>query len=146
MLKIADPVADVLGIVASGALPLMSAVAEGLPLGALDRLAATMAPDDGKFVYRLVPRPTLARRRAAAALNAQAGRLSAEEGTRLTRLAAVWAMAMEVWGGQDLARRFMFTPHMLLHGRSPVDLVLESELGRPVVEAILGGLQHGTAV
>jgi putative toxin-antitoxin system antitoxin component (TIGR02293 family) len=73
-------------------------------------------------------------------------RLSAEEGTRLARLAGVWAMALDVWGGEEAARRFMFEAHPLLHGRRPVDVVLENELGRPVVEGILGRLKYGTSV
>jgi putative toxin-antitoxin system antitoxin component (TIGR02293 family) len=137
-----DPVAAVLGLSLAGPLPLMSAVEAGLPLAALDRVAGTVAPADGKFAHRIVPRATLARRRRASA----EARLSAEEGTRLARLASVWALALDVWGDEEAARRFLFEPHMLLHGRSPVDVVLENELGRRVVEGILGRLQYGSAV
>ncbi len=144
----ADPVSEVLGIRASGPLPLMSAVESGLPLASLDRVVHSVAPADNKFAFRIVARATLARRRKALA-TAQGraeGRLSAEEGTRLARLASVWAMALDVWGGGEAARRFMFEAHPLLHGRRPVDVVLENELGRPVVEGILGRLQYGSAV
>ncbi len=144
----ADPVSEVLGIRASGPLPLMSAVESGLPLASLDRVVHSVAPTDNKFAFRIVARATLARRRKALA-TAQGraeGRLSAEEGTRLARLASVWAMALDVWGGGEAARRFMFEAHPLLHGRRPVDVVLENELGRPVVEGILGRLQYGSAV
>lgn len=148
MNAVVDPVSEVLGIKASGALTLMSAVGEGLPLASLDRVVLSVAPADRKFAFRIVARATLARRRKAvmAAKDRADGRLSAEEGTRLARLAAVWALAVEVWGGDDAARRFMFEAHPLLHGRCPVDVVLESELGRPVVEGILGRLQYGSAV
>lgn len=126
----------------------MSAVENGLPLTSLDRVVHSVAPSDSKFCFRIIPRATLARRRKAwaAAGDRAEGRLSAEEGTRLTRLAGVWAMALDVWGGEDAARRFMFEAHPLLHGRRPVDVVLENELGRPVVEGILGRLKYGTAV
>ena len=139
MLSANSPVADVLGIEARGALPLMAAVEDGLPLAALDRVARAVAPADSKFASRIFPRATLARRR-------QGERLSADEGTRLARLASVWAMALAVWGGEEAARRFMFEPHPLLHDRRPIDVVLENELGRPIVEGILGRLQHGSAV
>jgi putative toxin-antitoxin system antitoxin component (TIGR02293 family) len=56
----------------------------------------------------------------------------------LARLASVWTMALDVWGVEDAARRFMFEAHPLLHGRRPVDVVLENEFGRPIVEGILG--------
>lgn len=148
MVAIADPVSEVLGIRASGPFPLMSAVEKGLPLTSLDRVVHSVAPSDNKFAFRIIPRATLARRRKALATSKgrAEGRLSAEESMRLARLASVWAMALDVWGGGDAARQFMFQAHPLLHGRRPVDIVLESELGRPVVEGILGRLQYGSAV
>lgn len=148
MASSADPVSDVLGLRTSGPLPLMSAVQNGLPLTSLDRVVRSVAPSDNKFAFRIIARATLARRRKALATakHRADGRLSAEEGTRLARLAGVWAMALDIWGGGDAARQFMFEAHPLLHGRRPVDVVLESELGRPVVEGILGRLQYGSAV
>jgi putative toxin-antitoxin system antitoxin component (TIGR02293 family) len=126
----------------------MSAVEKGLPLTALDRVVHAVAPTDNKFAFRIIARATLARRRKAwsGTKDKAEGRLSAEEGTRLARLAGVWAMAVEVWGNQEDASRFMFDAHPLLHGRRPVDVVLESEFGRPVVEGILGRLRYGSAV
>lgn len=143
-----DPVSEILGIGASGPLPLMAAVENGLPLTSLDRVVHSVAPTDNKFAFRIIARATLARRRKAliAAKNRAQSRLSAEEGTRLARLAGVWAMALDVWGSKDTARQFMFEPHPLLQGRRPIDVVLENELGRPVVEGILGRLQYGSAV
>ncbi|MCA3366180.1 MAG: DUF2384 domain-containing protein [Roseomonas sp.] len=143
----AQTISRLLGLSTDGPLPLIEAVEHGLSLTALDRVAHSLAPTDGAFVYRLVSRPTLMRRRRARATTkaAPAARLSAVEGARLARLAAVWALALEVWGSEDAARRFMFEAHPMLEGRVPVDLVLESELGRPVVEGILGRLMYGSA-
>lgn len=148
MATMADPVSAALGIAASGPLPLMSAVERGLPLTALDRLMHSVAPADSKFAFRIVPRATLARRRkvSATAQDRPEGRLSADEGARLARLAAVWTMALDVWGSEEAARRFMFEGHPLLQGRRPIDVVLENELGRPVVEGVLGRLRYGSAV
>jgi putative toxin-antitoxin system antitoxin component (TIGR02293 family) len=145
---VVDPVSEVLGIRASGPFPLMSAVEKGLPLRSLDRVVHAVAPSDAKFVFRIIPRATLARRRKvwATAKDRAEGRLSPEEGTRLARLASVWAMALEVWGTEAAARQFMFETHALLHGRRPVDIVLENEFGRPIVEGILGRLRYGSAV
>jgi putative toxin-antitoxin system antitoxin component (TIGR02293 family) len=126
----------------------MAAVEDGLPLTSLDRVVRLVAPPDSGFAFRIIARATLARRRKsfAAARDRAEGRLSAEEGTRLARLASVWAMALDVWGEAEAARRFLFEPHPLLHDRRPVDVVLENELGRPVVEGILGRLKYGSAV
>ena len=148
MLAVADPVSSVLGIKAADPLSLMAAVERGLPLAALDRVFHAVAPTDNQFAFRIVTRSTLARRRKTWAVAKQdtASRLSAEEGTRLARLASVWTMAVSVCGDEAAARRFMFEAHPLLQGRRPVDVVLENELGRPVVEGILGRLQYGSAV
>lgn len=139
-----DPVSGFLELKAGNELALMSAVEEGLPYAALDRVVKSVAPSDSQFVYRLIPRATLARRRKAKEPTKL--RLSPLESTRLARLTSVWAMALDVWGGAEAARRFMFDAHPLLNGRRPVDVVLENEFGRPVVEGILGRLKYGSAV
>ena len=56
------------------------------------------------------------------------------------------AMALDVWGSADAARGFMCEAHPLPDGRCPINVVLASELGRPVLEGILGRLQYGSAV
>jgi putative toxin-antitoxin system antitoxin component (TIGR02293 family) len=122
-------------------LDLMGEVEKGLALSALDRIVHAVAPDDSHFAYRLVPRATLARRRAQ-----PSARLTPDESARLARLAAVWASARDVWQSDEAARDFLFRPHMLLDMRRPIDVVLSSELGRPIVESILGSLKYGTAV
>jgi uncharacterized protein (DUF2384 family) len=62
------------------------------------RSIGSSAPSDTGFAFRIIPRATLARRRKSFATEADRaeGRLSAEEGTRLARLAGVWAIALDV--------------------------------------------------
>lgn len=139
-------VPDMLGLRRSAsrdnsAFGIMGDVEKGLPLSALDRIAHAVAPDDTSFAYRLVPRATLARRR-----TQHAARLTPEESARVARLAAVWAFAKDVWKSDEAARRWLFAPHMMLENRRPVDVVLASEFGRPLVEEILGRLKYGTGV
>ena len=146
----ADTISEVLGLRVRDPLfpmSLMHEVEKGLPLTALDRVAKAVAPGDAGFLFRMVSRATLARRRKALATTrtATAARLSAEESARVARLAAVWALAREVWGGEAEARAFLFRPHPMLEGRRPIDVVLANEFGRPLVEGILGGLQYGSA-
>jgi len=120
-------------------LDLVSDLEKGLPLTALERITHTVAPDDAGFVHRLVPRATLARRRAQ-----PVPRLTADESARVARLASVWASAKDVWKSDEATRRWLFEPHMMLENRRPIDVVLGSEFGRPLVEGILGRLKHGT--
>jgi putative toxin-antitoxin system antitoxin component (TIGR02293 family) len=142
-------VAEVLGLRARsrGPMSLLGLAAEvdkGLPLSALERIARQVAPDDSAFAFRLVPRATLARRKAMSGASDRS-RLSPDEGARVARLAEAWALAREVWGSDEEARAFLFRPHPMLDGRRPVDVVLANEFGRPLVEGILGGLQYGSA-
>ena len=141
-----DDVASVLGVGEGDDLPasplrLIARLEQGFPVGALDRVSHAVAPADARFKHRIVPRATLARRKA----HDDEQRLSAEESGRLARVAGLWAMAMDVWGGEEEARAFLFRPHPLLEGRPPIDLVLGSDLGARLVEDILGRLRYGSA-
>ena len=142
MLGLAN-VADVLGLppkeVASRSpMGLVSRIERGLPLAALDRVAKIVAPGDAQFKYRLVPKATYERRKAAQ-------RLSTDEGTRLARLARVWSFALEVWESEDEARGFLFRPHPMIEDKRPIDVLIQSEFGAEMVIDILGGLKYGSA-
>ncbi len=132
-------VAGVLGVPApGGAFGLIARIEDGLPVKALDRLAGKLAPGDAQFKYRLIPKATYERRKAS-------HRLSSDEGERLARLARIWALAVDVWGGEADARDFLFRPHAMLEDRRPVDVVIQSEIGAGLVLEVLGGLKYGTA-
>jgi putative toxin-antitoxin system antitoxin component (TIGR02293 family) len=142
MLALAN-VADVLGLPgreeAKSPFALITRIEDGLPIAALERLARLVAPQDGHFKYRLVPRATLERRKRGAL------RLSSEEGMRVARLARVWNLAVEIWGSEDEARDFLFRPHAMLEDRQPVDMVVQSEIGAELVLEVLQGLKYGSA-
>ena len=151
--------ADVLGFhPEAGMMSLLALATEierGLPLETLDRVVDSVAPGDSSFAFRLVPRATLARRRrridhapgpASPGPSSVAGsRLTSEEGARVARLAGIWASALDVWGTPEAAREFLFRGHAMLDGRTPVDVVLATELGTPLVDGILGRLRYGSA-
>jgi putative toxin-antitoxin system antitoxin component (TIGR02293 family) len=136
-------VAAVLGLPAKSVeahspITLIVRIEHGLPVKALDKVAHLLAPDDAQFKYRLVPKATLERRRTA-------NKLSPEEGARLARLAKVWSVARDVWGGDDEARDFLFRPHPMAEDRRPIDLIIQSEFGAELIIDILGGLKYGSA-
>lgn len=156
-------------------LSFLTAIEAGLPVTALEDIARAVAPDDSQFKFRLVPKATLTRRTRVPGFQGggfQAGgfqgggfgehqaaftgpafigparpvaRLSPEESARVARLNRVWDAALDVWGSPEAARAFLFRPHPLLAGRLPVDIVLATEFGGPVVENILGALKYGSA-
>ncbi|MCR5855673.1 antitoxin Xre/MbcA/ParS toxin-binding domain-containing protein [Mesorhizobium sp. J428] len=117
---------------------LISRIEDGLPPNSVERIAQLLAPYDAQFKYRLVPKATYERRKASR-------RLSFDEGTRLARIARIWALALDVWQTEEGAREFLFRPHAMLGDRRPVDLIIQSEFGAELVIDVLGGLKYGTA-
>jgi putative toxin-antitoxin system antitoxin component (TIGR02293 family) len=141
MIALAD-ISHVLGLpgvkAPRSAMGLMARIEDGLPIAALDRVARMVAPTDVQFKYRLVPRATYERRK-------DKQLLSPEEGTRLTRLARVWSLALDVWKDEGEARDFLFRPHPMIEDQRPVDIVIQSEFGAEMVVDILGSLKYGSA-
>lgn len=136
-------VADVLGLPAKEAAArspfgLLSRIDDGLPIGALDRVAHLLAPGDAQFKYRLISKATYERRKIAL-------RLSSDEGTRLARVARVWGLALDIWQTEDAARDFLFRSHPMLEDRRPIDVVIHNEIGAEMVLDILGSLKYGSA-
>lgn len=107
-------------------------------------MADQIAPGDRTFKSGLVSRASYARRRAGGA-TPDLATLSGAESERVARLSRLWAFAVEVWGGSEGARRFLREPHMLLNGRTALDVALSGELGGRLVEEILGRLAYGSA-
>jgi putative toxin-antitoxin system antitoxin component (TIGR02293 family) len=136
-------VASVLGLparerTAHSPVAMITRIEDGLPTTALDRVARLLAPGDAQFKYRLVPKATYERRKAA-------HRLSADESARLARVARVWAVALDVWKTEEATRTFLFRPHPMIEDRRPIDVVIQSEFGAELVVEILGRLKYGTA-
>jgi putative toxin-antitoxin system antitoxin component (TIGR02293 family) len=136
-------VADVLGLaqrqrLMASPFALITRIEDGLPVAALDRVARLLAPDDAQFKYRLVPKATYERRKLA-------HKLSADESTRLARVARVWALALDSWQTEGAARGFLFRPHPMIEDKRPIDIVIQSEFGAELVIEILGRLKYGTA-
>ena len=114
-------------------------VSRGFALKALLRLAEEVAPGDPKFKYRIVPKASLARFKAAR-------RLSPQQSVVIMRIADVWAQALRIWKTPEETRSFLGRPHEILGGRKPMDLVLENEIGANLVRSVLGRLDNGSAV
>jgi putative toxin-antitoxin system antitoxin component (TIGR02293 family) len=117
-------------------LDLAEAVQKGLPVSTVERVLHRIAPGDRRFRDRFIPRATLARREKS---------LSPLESDRLARLARLWAFAVDVWGSDAEALRFLAEPHPILEGRVPRDVAVETEIGARAVEDLLGRLKYGSA-
>ncbi len=116
---------------------LVDAVATGLPRAALDTVVSRIAERSRRteLTHRIVPRATYQRRDV----------LNADHSQRTERIARVFAIVLAAWRDEELARRFMATPHPELGGRAPLDAAM-TELGAREVEEVVERGLHGLAV
>ena len=114
-------------------------VEDGLPAEAVKELQTQLkrlgVRRASEFVNKIVSRATLRRR----------DRLTREEGEAVLRVAAVIALARDVWGFERGAAQFLTTPHMLLGNEVPIELA-RSDVGARQVEYMIHALDHGLPV
>ncbi len=137
-------VADLLGVrpkKAETTLTLAYSVQKGLPVSALDRFAGLVSPQDvRRFTYRVVPKPTLERRRK------EKQPLTTEESNRLARIAKVFAFALEIFRDEAKVRRFLDSPHPMLDDKAPLEIALATGPGADAVINVLGRAAYSGGV
>jgi putative toxin-antitoxin system antitoxin component (TIGR02293 family) len=136
-------VTDLLGVRPrkTGTLTLAYSVEKGLPVSALDKFATRVSPDDARrFSYRVVPKPTLERRRR------DKQPLSTEESDRLARIAKVFAFGLEVFRDEAKVRSFLDRPHPMLDERPPLEIALATGPGADAVINLLGRAAYSGGV
>ena len=123
-------------------LSLVDQIEQGLPLQAVERVAQVMAPDDPQARFTLLPRSTWARLR-----KRSAQRLTREVSERVHGVARVLLEARRLWKDDRPAMvRFLNRPHLLLGGRTPLEVARESTAGADLVVRIIGEARAGVAV
>src|SRR6267143_952582 len=122
-------------------LTLAYSVQKGLPVSALDKFAGRVSPNDvRRITYRVVPKPTLERRRKAKQL------LTTEESDRLARIAKVFAFGLEVFRDEAKVRSFLDRPHPMLDGKTPLEIALKTGPGADAVINLLGRAAYSGGV
>lgn len=112
------------------------AIQSGLPPAAVDAAAGELGFTPAEIERLVMPRRTLAHRRA----NGQA--LTREESDRLARITRVALTAQDVFGNAEKASTWLRRPNRALRGGVPIDL-LDTDDGARLVEQVLGRLAHG---
>ena len=129
---------DVLGEKVYSELDLITIVRAGLSPSAISSLCTGLMFSQADIDRLVIPRRTLSHR-------IQKGEtLSREESGRLARLALIKALALETFGSEDKAARWMHKPKQAYGGQSPIDL-LDTDQGTRIVEESLGRIAHGIA-
>jgi putative toxin-antitoxin system antitoxin component (TIGR02293 family) len=122
-------------------LTLAYSVQKGLPVSALDRVAVRVSPSDvRRFTYRVVPKPTLERRRR------DKKPLTTEESDRLARIAKVFAFGLEIFGDESKVRSFLDRPHPMLDDGVPLEVALATGPGADAVINLLGRAAYSGGV
>ena len=119
-------------------------VENGLPVIAVDQLAARLAPSDPKFKYLIVPESTY-RRRTAKGAKIVVQKLNSEQSEKTARLTRLLSYATEIFGSEDIARQFLNKPHIEFDGKTPLQKALSGESGGVAVELLLGWIKYSVA-
>ena len=123
-------------------LSLVDQIEQGLPLQAVERVAQVMAPDDPRARFMLLSRSTWTRLR-----KRSRQRLTREVSERVHGVARVLLEARRLWKDDRSAMvRFLNRPHLLLGGRTPLEVARESTAGADLVVRIIGEARAGVAV
>jgi putative toxin-antitoxin system antitoxin component (TIGR02293 family) len=110
---------------------------EGMPLGAVEALKASIAVPDRQLAQLLgISEKTLSRARAAK------GKLEPVASDRLVRVARIVALAIDVLEGEAAALHWLKRPQIGLGGRVPLSM-LTTDPGRDQVEKLLLRIEHG---
>ena len=123
-------------------LSLVSQIERGLPLQTVERISQAMAPDDPRAKFTLLSRSTWSRLHKRSRQH-----LTREMSERVHGVARVILEARRLWAGDESAMvRFLNRPHLLLGGRTPLDVARESTTGADLVVRIIGEARAGVAV
>ena len=114
---------------------LASAVREGLPYAALERLVADGVVSEREVETLFIPRRTLFARR-------RKGTLSREQSDIVARIARIQALAEYVFDTRENAHGWLRHGNGALAGQVPLTL-LDTEEGGRLVETVLWRIVHG---
>lgn len=125
---------ELLGVEPRSDVSLVELLKEGLPVQVIDRFQGFADLDD-RELDEIIPRRTRRHQR-------ERERLTEQQSDLVMRAALVYAMAHRVFGDPERANRWMKSPHRVLEGKRPIDL-LRSRVGAEVVEEALGRIEYG---
>ena len=120
-------------------LDLLEVVRHGLPTTAVDAVVHSGILSEAEAETLILPSDALEERRRSGGL------LTPEESDRLTRIARINAIAIEQFGSQEKAARWLRKPNRALDGAVPLDLLATGE-GARVVEETIMRIAHGLFV
>lgn len=127
-----------LGVEVRSEADFLKVLERGVPIGALAELTRQEALSPEEVDRLIIPRRTLAHRKA------KDQPLNRVESERALRVASLTALAEETFANRAKAQTWLRRPTTALGGKRPIDL-LDSEPGARVVEQLLYRIGYGIA-
>jgi putative toxin-antitoxin system antitoxin component (TIGR02293 family) len=125
-----------IGLQPQNSAKLIAKIKEGLPVKAFNRLCKNLDISEKALAKTLnIAISTLARRK-------KTGRMTFGESERIYRIAKIYDRAVEVFGDEEMGRRWLKEPAWALGDRTPLEFA-ETELGAQEVDDLLGRIEHG---
>ena len=122
-------------------LALVMEIESGLPLKAVENVAHVIGQGDKKIKFEILSRSTFSRLQ-----NRKNKQLSKDISEKLHGITRVIDQAMRLWNSDKSAvTRFLYRPHPLLAGRTPLDVAKQSTVGADLVVKIIGEARAGVA-
>jgi putative toxin-antitoxin system antitoxin component (TIGR02293 family) len=117
---------------------LRQALRRGLPFGAILKFKALSGLSNIQIMALLqISTSTWARYKAA-------GRIKQDESERLMRTAKIYALALQLYGGNAVGvRAYMGTPNREFSGETPIQMLIASDASARRVENLLFAQLHG---
>ena len=125
-----------IGVTPKNTSELIAQIQKGLPISAFTRLKKNLDASDKELADVLrIPVSTLARRK-------KGKRFPFEESERIFRIARLFDQAVNVFGNEDMARKWLKEPAWALGDVAPIEYA-RTELGAHEVESLLGRIEDG---
>ena len=125
-----------IGLQPQNSAKLIAKIKKGLPVKAFYRLCNNLEIPEKALAKTLnIAISTLARRK-------KTGRMTFGESERIYRIAKIYDRAVEVFGDEEMGRRWLKEPAWALGDLPPLEFS-ETELGAQEADDLLGRIEHG---
>ena len=121
----------------------LEVVQAGYPLNDAATLMEKVTKGDSTLKKRILSQATLTRVRRP---RDEAPVLKRDSSEKVARIERIWARVLAIYQNDEAqAGAFMNRPHMMLAGKTPLEMTLEGETGAAFLNSVLGTIEHGFA-
>jgi putative toxin-antitoxin system antitoxin component (TIGR02293 family) len=121
----------------------LEAVQSGYPLNYATALMEKVTIGNPTLKRRILSQATITRLKQP---RDEAPVLKKDLSEKVARIERIWARVLSIYQNDEaLAGSFMNRPHMMLAGKTPLEMTLEGETSAAFLNSVLGTIEHGFA-